>query len=242
MNGAQAERIKEIVEQSDSFGLFMDEGNEEHILLARKALKAILQNEGKTVFQFPETPEHFKGKWSSILPAIEENPITHSTLLHIPKKRFNIKGISYEDTDDFFTINIDAENNLLQREDIVFESRPAQIDAALCFFDDPESLESAVQNISLPPKEKIIFINPSNGTLAGKIYDIARAIDENSVSRNNVSSLLLASLLLERVKTYRQSRDKTWQTEQDLLQSGADKKIVGEIISEFLSLDNLPII
>ena len=241
MTAEQTERIKKIVEQSNSFGLFLDEKAEEHHLLARKALKAALREKGKSVFQIPETPEEFKNKWAEILPDSGDNPIIHSTLIHIPKSRFQIKEISYEDNDDFFTFNIESENAPLEPDEVVFESKPAVIDAVFCLGEKGAAQNAFMTKISMPADEKIIFINKNDRTVAEKIYEIIGIINEQSLSDDKISSLLYASLLLERIKPYQQSKEKTRQIEQELLGRGAEKKVVGEIIANFLPVDRLPI-
>lgn len=241
MTGEQTERIKKIVEQSNSFGLFSDEKAEEHNLLAREALKAALREKGKNVFQIPESPEEFKNKWAEILPKSDDAPVIHSTLIHIPKNRFQIKEISYEDNDDFFTFNIESENAPLNPKEIVFEPKTAQIDAVFCFGEPNIPQSGSPENAALPPAEKIVSINKNNRAAAEKVYEIIDMISGGTPLQDKVSSILYASLLLERIKPYQQSREKTLEMEQELLRLGAEKKVVGEIIANFLSIDRLPI-
>jgi len=242
MDEEQIDKIKEIVGESNSFAIVLEENAEGHLLLARKALRVALQAKGKTVRQIPETPKEIKDKWSKILPDNENKTRNQSLVIHIPKDKTKIKELSYEDNDQFLTLHVVSENNAVSKDSIIFESQQSKFDAGFCFFEN----EGAFQKINECPdfhaKENIIFISANEKSVAEKTHDIIQAIDTDLLQENNISTLLFASLLLERIAPYRQSLEKTLDIEQELLRYGADKKFVNEAISESLSLDNLPVL
>lgn len=241
MDGEQVNRIKEMAEQSNSFGLFSSKDAHEHDFLAREALRAALQDEGKTVIQIPEISEEFKNKWSTILPLSKNDAIYRSTLIRIPKNRFKIKEISYKEDDIFLTLHIKSENEPVTAEDIFFETIPAQIDAVFCFGESKFLQNKGIAKMQMPSAEKIIFINKNKEGAAEKIYEIIGIINKELFLKKEITNLLYASLVLERIALYRQSQEKTAKIEQDLLRAGADKKIISEILTDFLPLDRLPV-
>ena len=239
------EKIKSIIEESHSFGLFLKEDPKDHELLAREALKSFLIKKEKTVLYLPDNPESFIKKWSSLLTDQNSNNAPNSISIHIPKGQTKIKEVTYEDTDEALDLNIITENGEINPQEIVFEPKTANIDAVFCFclttLPEPENLKRFNKQIPLPPKEKIIFINDNEETLAQKTFTLIKTL-ENDLSDNKTVSLLFASLTSERMCSYQQSREKTLEIEKDLIRLGADKKIISEIIMESLSLDQLPII
>ena len=243
MISERTDRIKNIIEESGSFALLLNENAKEHELLARKTLKAALRSKGKSVRVFPEAPDEFKKRWSAILPPAKNGSFVHSGAIRIPKEKLNIKEISYENGGDFFVINIKSENGRLERENVSIESGPAEIDAVFSIGPaDAEYMSKLKEKISLPPEDKIIPINPNGAALAEKTRDIIKNIDEELLSRDNIPTLLLAALLLERISRCEQSMGKAAELERDLLRLGADKKFVNGIMMEFLSLDRLPVV
>lgn len=245
MNGEQMEKIKNIIEESHSFGLFLREGSLDHELLAKEALKNFLVKKGKTTFSLPENSESFIKKWSSVMGNQTSGNSSASISIHIPKGKAKIKEITYEDTDESLDLNITTENGELNPQEIIFEPKTANIDAVFCFgmenLPEPESIKKYGKQVLMPEKEKIVFISNGGETIAKKILEITLSAGDGRID-SETASLLFASLIAERISSLKQSREKTRETEQRLLDFGADKKIVSEIAAESLSLDQLPII
>ena len=95
MSPSQEEKIQEVIEKSGFIALISEEGAGEEILLAKEALKIILEDKGLKVCQFPERSKELENKWSFILPAGEDNHFLYSTSILIPKNKINIQEISY---------------------------------------------------------------------------------------------------------------------------------------------------
>lgn len=241
----QMEKIKNIIEESNSFALILKEKPEDHELIAREAIKNFLKNKGKTVYYMPDNPEEFVNKWSSILTDKWNHSFSGSISIHIPKGQTKIKEINYEDTGDALDLNIVTENGEINPQEIIFEPKTTAIDAVFCFgvtdLSDIEKFKNLKKKIALPGKEKIVFISHGEETCTQKLLEIMRLIDSGPVD-SKTATLLFAVLVAERMCSFQQSREKTMETEKELMRFGADKKNVNEIIMESLSLDQLPII
>lgn len=246
MNGEQMEKIKNIIEESHSFGLFLKKDSNDHEFLAREALKKFLIKKDKTICYLPENSESFIKKWSSVLGDQNSSNSSASIIsIHIPKGSAKIKEITYEDTDEALDLNIITENGEINPQEIIFEPKTANIDAVFCFgltiLPEPESIKKFGKQIPMPEREKIVFISNGEETIAKKILEMIQRAGDSFID-NETANLLFASLIAERICSFRQSREKTQETEQILLSFGADKKTVSEIAMESLSLDQLPII
>ncbi len=243
MIGGQAEKIKNIIDESDSFALLVNENAQEHELLSREALRAALQAMGKSVRALPEAPDEFKEKWSAILPPAASGSFVHGNSIRVPKNKLKIKEISYENGEDFFVFNLKSEGGRLDEENILIESEPAEIGAVFAIGPmGAEYAEKFKDEISVPPEDKIVLVNRNSLTAAEKTRDIIKNADESVFRRSGVLTLLLAALLLERISRCGGPADKTAEMERELLGMGADKKFVNGIMADSLPLDRLPVI
>ncbi len=244
MNGEQMEKIKNIIELSGSFALLLNLHPEEHELLAAEALKAALEEKGKSVYLFPKTSEEFKKRWVDIIPIEKKNTPFYINFIRIPKDKCGIKEITYENDEDFFAFKIISERSGLNKENVIFESLPQTATVDVAFIIGP-SLEGASKDmekrVSLPAKDKIISLNPDGKAIEGIIQDIIQDMGEDILSRQNISTLLFASLLFEKTRQYEQSSEETAKREEGLISSGANEEVAEKGIIEMLSLDNLPI-
>jgi hypothetical protein len=234
----QTEKIKSIVDQSKLFALILDEDFEEYELLAREALKTALESKEASVFLIPENPENFTTKWSTILRPSKNSFFSNSLSLSIPKNQIKIKEISYENNDQFFTLNIESEGDGINFENIIFEQTPTAVNAVFYFGEN----EPKAQNISFPEKEKIILVTKNNRTITEKTKDILQSIDPNLISFSKIPSILLASFISEKIYLRQQFNKDAKNIEEFFLKSGADKEAVNKIIMNFLSLNELPIL
>lgn len=245
MNGEQMEKIKNIIEESRSFGLFLKEDSHDHELLAREALKNFLVKKDKTICYLPENSESFIKKWSSVLGNQSSGNSSASISIHIPKGKAKIKEITYEDADETLDLNIIMEDGEINPQEIIFEPKTAHIDAVFCFgmenLPEPENVKKYGRQVLMPEKEKTVFINNGEESITKKILEITLSTGNGHID-SETAGLLFASLVAERISSLKQSREKTRETEQRLLDFGADKKTISEIAAESLSLDQLPII
>lgn len=229
----QIDKIKELIEQSKSFALILDKNPEEYELLSREALKSALCLKGVFVYLLPKNDENFIEKWSAAISKFENTPPSYFVSLNIPKKKFKIKEIFYESNDEFFTLNIGTEGGGLTPENIIFKPKATAIDAVFCF-GSPEIKWSEItkDEMSLPGKEKIVFITNKDKTIAEKIKDIISIIDEKLLSESNISTLLFAALILETDNFTRNISEKNISLAGVFLKSGAAKKVINEILEK----------
>lgn len=242
MNDEQTEKIKNIIESSGSFALLLNKDPEEHELLAAEALKAALEEKGKSVNLLPEALAEFKKRWMDILPSEEKISSSYENFIRVPKKNCDIKEVSYESGEDFFVFKIKSERGALSAKNVLIDSRLTEIDAV--FIIGPpteETLGDAKSLISLPAKDRVISVNPNGKAVAKIIQNIILNMGEDILSRQNIATLLFAALLFEKSRRYEQSGEETAKREEELISSGADQEIAEERIVEMLSLDNLPI-
>ncbi len=245
MTSEQGEKIKDIIENSKSFALVTKEEADEYDLLAREAVKIFLKNKGKLVYLISQNPDGFKNKWSDILTGNEDPLPSESILIRIPKGKAIIKEINYEDAGETFDLNIAIENGGLNPEEIVLESKSSSIDAVFSFgiskHSDTESILQSKDRINAPAREKMFLFNPDEELLAKKILDLTQPAQGEPIN-DSLTTVLFALMIVERMCALRQSKEKTAELEKDLIRLGADKNAVKNIITESLSLDNLPII
>lgn len=245
MTSKQAEKIKEIIENSKSFALIVKEDAGERDFLAREALKNFLKNKDKLVYLIPQNPDDFKNKWSGVLSSGEDALPSGSILVRIPKGKATIKEINYEDTDETLNLNIAIENGEIKPEEIILESKPSDADAVFFFgvsdHSDAENILKLKGKINALAREKTFLFNPDEELLAKKILDLTQP-EQGGPANDSLATVLFALLIVERMCALRQSKEKTAELEKDLARFGADRNIVKDIIAESLSLDQLPII
>lgn len=242
MTTEQKEKIKNIIENSKSFGLFLKENAKDYEFLAREALKSFLEEKNKNTCSLPENPKEFIEKWSPVIGESKKNILPASNIIiHIPKDRTKIKEINYEDNGGALDLNIALENGNINPENIIIEQKNASFDAVFCLGCPP--LEQPPENYKklLPTKDKIIQIDQDEISLNEKVFKIINGIFNEPLD-NKTATILFAGLVVERMCNYNQSKEKTQDTERSLMHYGAEKQNVFEIVSESLSLEQLPII
>jgi hypothetical protein len=222
MEVMEPEEIKEIINNAKSVALVLDENPGEKEVLGREALRIFFQNKGTPVYLFPENPEEIKNKWSVIL----ENNNNHKNAslsgeisVRVPKERFDIKEINYEEDEEFLTLKITADDNENRGSDISVEIKPMTFDILICVGSPDANFNNYKNKISLMANDK---------TLSEKIFEITG----DEVSPN----LLFTSLLLETSGFKRGVTEGSLNLGQRLLSLGADKKIIDEILNSELSL------
>lgn len=191
------QQIKSIIENSESFGILLDENPEEYEFLAKEALRETISNKNIPVLNFPQNPEDFKEKWSVIINPTTSIKFPEKTSIKLPKEKCNIKEISYKEDEGNLALIITSQGSNLTKEDISLEKLPPEVETVFCFFENPTKIEKYKNQLSLPNQKNIIFITPNEKTLTEKVFDIVKMFDPNTLNNKSISTLLLASLLTE---------------------------------------------
>lgn len=227
------EKIKSIINQSESFALLATKNTPDSTLLAREALRVALEKKELSSISLENNPEDFKVKWRQILTG-EETPknFLQKTVIKIPKNRHNVKEISYEENDDFFSLLISSSNGAVIPSDVSFESHLPQVDSSFCFFEDKTRLENFEERLILPPIDRIVFLSENHKPFAEKIQAIVKVIDPNLLTIDSISTLLYASLILETENFSRDTNAETLSFGSSLLENGADKEKIKKIVED----------
>ena len=66
-------------------------------------------------------------------PPANNNPLTFSTSILIPKSKIETQEISYTEDDRYVSINISATKEEISKENVIFKTLPAKVDAVFYF-------------------------------------------------------------------------------------------------------------
>jgi len=232
----ETEKIQEIINDTGSVALVLNEKPGEQEVLTREALRIFFQNKGWLVYLFPENPEDIKNKWSSLLNNHKNPSLSNEISVRFPKNRFSVSEIAYEDEEDFLTLKILAGDSGIEKSSIVFGSKPTVINALICLGSENIKVDYFREKITLPSEEKIIFIIPDNKTLSEKIFEIIQASETGLNGKNNIPDLLFASLLLETNNFKRKVTEGSLNLAHQLLSLGANKNFIDAVIKKEFSL------
>ncbi len=226
------EKIQDIFKEAKTLALFSKKNEEEYKFLAKEALKHALLQRGADIISLAEHPE-FRKKWKKLLPEEKNIASPCQTSIRIPKSQHKIRELNYEENKNFFSLIVTSENGELKKESIVLEPVPQKIDAAFCFFEPAENVLAEFENkLTLPPKEKIIFFASGGKTFAEKIFQVIKTIAADTLSLQNLSTLLFASLITETSNFTRPINQEALRFGGELLSIGADKELVKIILRE----------
>lgn len=195
-----SDKIKNIIENSESFAILLANNPEEHEFLLSEVLAEALSLQNKPTFvpSAKETNTELKEKWASLLQTRKKISFPQRTTIKLPKNNFDIDQVSYKEESDYLSFIITSKDNYeITKESISTEKLPPQADAVFCFFEDETKINDFQNIIKFPGKEKIIFITASEKTLTEKIFGIIKIIDSELISQKTISDLLFASLLAE---------------------------------------------
>ena len=129
----QEEKIRRIFANAKSFAVVSGGEAMEEVFLAKEALVEAIRNTGLSVYSYPERQKGFAEKWLSVLPAANNNPLTFSTSILIPKSKIETQEISYTEDDRYVSINISATKEEISKENVIFKTLPAKVDAVFYF-------------------------------------------------------------------------------------------------------------
>lgn len=229
----QEEKIRKIFAEAKSFAVVSGDEATEEALLAKEALLAAIKNTGLPVYSYPERQKWFAEKWFSILPDPNNSPVAFSTSILIPKNKIETKEISYAEDDRYVSINISASKEI-SRENAIFKTSPAKVDAVFHFDKLTEGLS---QKITLPEQDNILAVStqPNGETVAQKIFNIIRLIETSgdvSATNSPVPDLLLASLFWETDQLQKNMNEEILALASSLIKLGADKEKIANIIND----------
>ena len=239
----QEEKIRRIFANAKSFAVVSGDEATEETLLAKEALVEAIRNAGMSVRLYPERQKNFAEKWLSILPAASNAPATFSTSILIPKNKIETQEISYTEDDRFVSINISAAKEEISKENIIFKTLPAKVDAVFNFSPSGQNQtngelpEEISKKITLPESDNVITIASSSGgeTISGKVFNIIQVIESSgdvSVKKSPVPDLLLASLLIETELFQKNMGEETFGLASSFIKLGADKEKIADILND----------
>ena len=227
------EKIQAVFKESKTFALLSKKASEDFRLLAKEALKHVLLEKKLDVISLPEHQD-FQKKWKILIPEKKSSPVLRQTSIRIPKAQCKIKELNYENNDDFLSLILTSENGEITKDALIFEPVRPRPDAVFCFFDphETETFQGIEDKITLPSKEKIIFLTSNGTTFSEKIAQIVKTVAADALSLRQISTLLFASLITETNNFIRPVSQEVLRFGSELLSLGADKELVKTVLNE----------
>ena len=212
-------------------------------LLAKEALAAAIRNAGLSVYSYPEKQKNFAEKWLSVLPVANNNPLTFSTSILIPKSKIETQEISYTEDDRYVSINISATKEEISKENVVFKTLPAKVDAVFYFppfgpNQPNEKLpEELSKKITAPEPDNVMSISSGakGETISEKVFNIIQTIESSgdiSIKKSPVPDILLASLFAETDQLQKNLNEETLTLASSLIKLGADKEKITDVLND----------
>src|SRR3989338_3834508 len=239
----QEEKIKKICANAGSFAVVSNDEAAEEVYLAKEALAAAIRNAGISAYSHPERRKNFSEKWAAILPSGTGASAVFSTSILIPKNKIETKEISYTEDERYVSINISANKEEISKENVVFKTLPAKVDAV--FFFPPFGQENKGGNLPEEIAKKITVSEPDNvisvsvdstgETLAEKVFSIINIIESTgdiSAKKSPVPDILFAVLMIETDQFQKNISDKTLALASSLLKLGAEKEKITGLMSD----------
>jgi len=243
MTPEQEEKIRKICANIGSFAVVSNNEAPEETYLAQEALAEAIRNAGLPVHSYPERQKDFAEKWAAILPSGTGASAVFSTSILIPKNKIETKEISYTEDDRYVSINISAGKEEISKENVVFKTLPAKVDAVFYLLppgqenQDDKLPEEAAKKITAAEPDNIITLSSSAGeeTLAEKVFSIINIIESSgdiSLKKSPVPNLVLAALMEETDQFQKNIGAETLALASSLLKLGADKEKIAGIMSD----------
>ena len=243
MTPEQEEKIRKICANAGSFAVVSNNEAPEETYLAQEALAEAIRNAGLPVHSYPERQKDFAEKWAAILPSGTGASAVFSTSILIPKNKIETKEISYTEDDRYVSINISAGKEEISKENVVFKTLPAKVDAVFYLLppgqenQDDKLPEEAAKKITAAEPDNIITLSSSAGeeTLAEKVFSIINIIESSgdiSLKKSPVPNLVLAALMEETDQFQKNIGAETLALASSLLKLGADKEKIAGIMSD----------
>ncbi len=237
------EKITNIIENSQSFGILIDQNSEDCEFLLKEVLKkTILKNE-TPVLDLPKAclPEgkvqnELQEKWSTISKPSPIIEFPKKTLIKLPKDKYGIKEVSYKTQDGNLALVLTANTENILIEDISLEKLPPETEVVFCFFDEENKINQFKNSIQIPNNEKIIFITSKTRTQTEKVFDIIKIFNPKILNDSEISTLLFAALVTETNNFSERKTKEVLSLGGLLLEKGVDKEKISEIIKKENSL------
>jgi len=221
------EHLREKLENVNSVALLLGKSYQENDLLAREALGLAFNLKGTAVHFLPETPKDFKDKWGPILSAENKNhDLDYRTLIRVPKNNIGISEVTYDEDEQFLVFNIKSSGKLPEKEHVGFEANPAVIDTAFCF---GTGINGDFDHFI--DKEKIIHLIHENKTTAENVFSVIQMVKDKPLVSTPIPTIMLASIFTETNNLRKKTSPELLVLAGNLLEFGANKKIIREIIS-----------
>ena len=243
MSPEQEEKIRNICASAGSFAVVSSNEAPEEAYLAKEALAETIRNAGLPVYSYPERQNDFAEKWLAILPPANSNPLAFSTSILIPKNKIETKEISYTEDDRYVSINISASKEEISKDNVIFKTLPAKVDAVFFFppfgqeNEDGKLPEEVAKKITVPELDNIMTLPSGVGgeTLAEKVFSIINIIESSGdipIKKSPVPDLVLAALMAETDQLQNNIGAETLALASSLLKLGADKEKIAGIMSD----------
>ena len=243
MTPVQEEKIRNVCANAGSFAVVSNNETAEEIYLAKEALAMAIRNAGLPVHLYPERQKDFAEKWLAVLPPANNKSLTFSTSILIPKNKIETQEISYTEDDRYVSINISASKEEISKDNVVFKTLPARVDAVFYFppfgqeNKDGKLPEEISKKITAAEPDNIIAISSGAGgeTLAEKVFSIINIIESTgdiSAKKSPVPDILFAGLMIETDQFQKNISDKTLALASSLLKLGADKEKIAGLMSD----------
>src|SRR3989338_7903444 len=153
MSPLQEEKIRNVCASAGSFAVVSNNEASEEVYLAKEALVAATRNAGLSVYSYPERRNDFAEKWTAILPSANNNPLVFSTSILIPKNKIETKEISYTEDDRYVSINISTGKEEISKDNVVFKTLPAKVDAVFYFDERRARANSNLRSVRAMSKQ-----------------------------------------------------------------------------------------
>jgi len=153
MTPEQEEKIRKICANIGSFAVVSNNEAPEETYLAQEALAEAIRNAGLPVHSYPERQKDFAEKWAAILPSGTGASAVFSTSILIPKNKIETKEISYTEDDRYVSINISAGKEEISKENVVFKTLPAKVDAVFYFDERGARANSNLRSVRAMSKQ-----------------------------------------------------------------------------------------
>jgi len=243
MTPEQEEKIRKICANAGSFAVVSNNEAAEEVYLAQEALTAAIRNAGISAYSHPERRKNFSEKWAAILPLGNDTPAIFSTSILIPKNKIETKEISYTEDDRYVSINISAGKEEISKDNVIFKTLPARVDAVFLFpphgqeNKDGKLPEEIAKKITAAEPDNIITISSgaSGETLAEKVFSLINMIESSgdiSLKKSPVPDLVLAALMAETDQFQKNIGAETLTLASSLLKLGADKEKIAGLMSD----------
>ena len=243
MTPLQEEKVRNICADIGSFAVVSNDEAAEEVCLAKEALAAAIKNAGLPVHSYPERKKDFAEKWVAILPFETGASAVFSTSILIPKNKIETKEISYTEDDRYVSINISAGKEEISKNNVVFKTLPAKVDAVFSFSpfgqenQDGKLPEEAAKKIIVAEPDNIINLSSGVGeeTLSEKVFSLIGIIESSgdiSIKKSPVPDLVFAALMIETDQFQKNISGKTLALASSLLKLGADKEKIIAALSD----------